>query len=132
VGCIGSDTDESDEEDDERLQLVVRGRKPVPQARSQAQASCRSTFSARSGSVSTSTNPGTGTGQKLLDLDLDIDLAKSDIIRPSVPRALLYHPRVEVSNFKLTAAGGCKLEWETDWASRWENVRNLSQGVTVL
>jgi hypothetical protein len=97
----------SDEEDaDDRLQLVIRGR----QFTSQAQSSVSSSRS------STSRTPSASPGRKF-----DLDLDKSNIGRFVPPP--VFQTRVEVS--KLTGDGYCQHEWATDWMSRWDIIRNL-------
>jgi len=113
-------TTDTDEDDDEGL--VIRGRKPTPQCHCRAESSDRSIHSARSFSSSLSTTPSVSPTPELLDLEMDRD--KSDIGR-YLARAL-FQTRLDVSkSTKLT--GCCQPEWATDWTSRWEIVRNLSQ-----
>lgn len=105
-----SDTDEDDE------RLVIRGRKPTPRFHYRAK------YSDHSSSVSTT--PSASPTPAVFDLEMDPD--KSDIGQ-CLARAL-YQTRLEASmSTKLTGADCCQPEWATDWTSRWEIVRNLSQ-----
>jgi len=105
MSCLEEDGD-TDEENDGRLQFVIRGRKPTPHTQ---------------GSRSTSMTPSPSPGR---ESDLDMDLAKSDSdIDWSASRSH-YQLQVELSRAKPTGAG---CSWVTDWASRWEIARNLSQ-----
>jgi len=116
VGTCASDTDE---DDDEGLQMVTRGRTFMPRA----QGSSYSTPFGRSGSSTSCTTISPGRESS----DLTTDKVKSVIDR-SLPRAL-YQTRLEASGPTLTGAGCCQSEWATDWTSRWEIVRTLSRGV---
>ena len=96
LSCVGSDDDE-----DDMLQLVIRGRKITPQAHDQG------------------LDPGCSAG-----------LSATPSISPGseykFDRSALYHIPIEASKLKLSGSGS-QLEWTTDWTSRWEIVRNRLQ-----
>lgn len=97
--CLEEDgTDAEEEDSDDMLQLVVRGRKLTPNR-----------FFTGSEFNTSITTPSVSPGSTL---DLD---------KPSIPQ-LLYQPPVEAPK-----SGLADPEWAADWMGQWEIVRKLSQ-----